>query len=91
MQATSEQLRRVGIAHQVVGDPTLFDVYFTDRDCVDYRSARHDDPARNVAWNTGLRAGGVFKSPGKLYPSLAVSADDLAQTRTAMEAAAALI
>jgi glutamate-1-semialdehyde 2,1-aminomutase len=69
-----------GVAHRICGDPTLFDIYFTDRDCVDYRSAKHTDPTRNVIWNDTLRAHGVFKSAGKLYPSLALTDDDLERT-----------
>lgn len=83
----TEILGAAGLAHQICGDPTLFDIYFTDRDCVDYRSARHDDPARNTIWNTALRESGIFKSPGKMYPSLALTQADLELTRAAMETA----
>lgn len=79
-----EALTKAGIAHQICGDETLFDVYFTARPCRDYRSARHDDPARNVRYNAVLRENGIFKSPGKLYPSLAITSEDLAQTRHAV-------
>lgn len=87
MQA--EALMREGIAHRICGDATLFDVLFTDADCIDYRSARHKDPTINDTYNAALRAGGVFKSPGKLYPSLAVTEADLALTHQAVAAAAA--
>ncbi|MEL7163916.1 MAG: aminotransferase class III-fold pyridoxal phosphate-dependent enzyme [Pseudomonadota bacterium] len=82
-----DALGYAGIAHQIVGDETLFDVYFTDTPCRDYRSAAHDDPQRNVTFNAVLRQHGVFKSPGKLYPSLAITEDDLALTRDAIRAA----
>ncbi|MGB0411536.1 MAG: aspartate aminotransferase family protein, partial [Pikeienuella sp.] len=72
---------------QICGDETLFDIYFTEKPCRDYRSAQHDNPAQNAAYNTALRKRGIFKSPGKLYPSLAVSADDLQKTREAVSAA----
>ncbi|MEM6973645.1 MAG: aminotransferase class III-fold pyridoxal phosphate-dependent enzyme [Pseudomonadota bacterium] len=81
-------LGAAGIPHRLCGDPTLFDVYFTTSDCRDYRSARHDDPEQSVAWNRVLREQGIFKSPGKLYPCLALSDDDLEATREAMQAAA---
>ena len=83
----SDALDAAGIAHQICGDETLFDLYFTDRPCRDYRSAYHDDPKRNVVYNDALRANGIFKSPAKLYPSLAVTQDDLAQTQTAVAVA----
>ncbi|MEM9343284.1 MAG: aminotransferase class III-fold pyridoxal phosphate-dependent enzyme [Pseudomonadota bacterium] len=84
----SETLNAEGIAHRVCGDETLFDIYFTSSTCRDYRSARHDDPGRNVDYNAALRAGGVFKSPGKLYPSLAITKADLELSRAAFQAAA---
>ncbi|WP_420861876.1 aspartate aminotransferase family protein [Algirhabdus cladophorae] len=87
----SEALDAAGIAHQVCGDETLFDIFFTQTACLDYRSARHDDPAVNATYNDVLRANGVFKSPGKLYPSLAITEHDLEQTHAAIQAAVAAI
>jgi len=86
-QMQIDALTKAGIPHQICGDETLFDIYFTDSRCRDYRSARHDDPQRNVTYNSALRAHGIFKAPGKLYPSLAVTEADLDQTRAAVEQA----
>ena len=91
MNMHSEVLNAVGVAHKICGDPTLFDIYFTEADPVDYRSARHDDPEMNTLWNDTLREAGVFKSPGKLYPSLAISDEDLELTRQALKRAAAAV
>lgn len=84
----SKALTGAGIPHQVCGDETLFDVVFTETPCRDYRTARHDDPARNAAYNASLRSSGIFKSPGKLYPSLAVTEGDIEQTSAAVDKAA---
>jgi len=84
----SQALDDAGIAHQIVGDETLFDIYFTDRSCRDYRSAAHDDPAHGALYNEVLRKNGIFKAPGKLYPSLAISDEDLEHSRVAFEKAA---
>ncbi|WP_171233184.1 aspartate aminotransferase family protein [Ruegeria sp. HKCCA4812] len=83
-QMQSDALNEAGIAHRICGDETLFDIYFTKAECRDYRSANHDDPQRNATYNATLRAHGVFKAPGKLYPSLAVTEADLEQTREAV-------
>ena len=83
----SEALQDAGIPHQVCGDETLFDIYFTENACRDYRSAKHDDPQRNETYNATLRSHGVFKAPGKLYPSLAVTEADLDQTKDAVQRA----
>jgi len=83
----STALKQAGIAHRIVGDSTLFDVVFTDQDVFDYRSHANGDAARNATFNDVLREHGVLKSPTKLYPSLAVSEQDLALTENAIDAA----
>lgn len=88
MEMQSAALSDHGIAHRLCGDATLFDVYFTDADPVDYRSAKHRDPMLNDVWNRSLRSQGIFKSPGKLYPSLALGSEDLEVTRSAFRNAA---
>lgn len=88
MTMISEALDDVGIAHRIVGDPTLFDVVFTDRPIRDYRDVLAADAGRNAVFNKTLRAKGIFKAPGKLYPSLAVGPDELEWTRQAIHKAA---
>ncbi|KGM88803.1 glutamate-1-semialdehyde 2,1-aminomutase [Roseovarius mucosus DSM 17069] len=88
MDMQSTALTEQGITHQICGDPTLFDIYFTDANPVDYRTAKHGDPKINEVWNGALRSQGVFKSPGKLYPSLALTPADLDLTRSAFSHAA---
>ncbi len=87
----SAALTEAGIAHRICGDPTLFDILFTDADCLDYRTARHTDPAQNATYNAILREHGVFKSPGKLYPCLALTEADFDLTEKAVQAAAAAL
>lgn len=91
MEMQSEALTAQGIAHRICGDATLFDIYFTDVEPLDYRSARHRDPKMNEVWNASLREHGVFKSPGKMYPSLALTDDDLEVTRKAVAQAAGAV
>ena len=86
-QMQTDALTAAGIPHQIVGDETLFDIFFTDQNCRDYRTARHDDPSVNARYNDVLRAEGVFKSPGKLYPSLAITRQDLELTQAAVRKA----
>ena len=84
-------LTQAGIPHRICGDATLFDIFFTANTCRDYRSAHHDDPNVNALYNDVLRRNGIFKSPGKLYPSLAVTEVDLAQSEAAVEAAVSAV
>ena len=83
----TDALTKAGIAHQLVGDETLFDIIFTDQPCVDYRSTKHQRPEQAALYNQVLRQHGVLKSPSKLYPSLAITQADLSQTEAAVEAA----
>ena len=83
----TDALNKAGIAHQLVGDETLFDIIFTDQPCVDYRSTKHQRPEQAALYNQVLRQHGVLKSPSKLYPSLAITQADLSQTEAAVEAA----
>jgi glutamate-1-semialdehyde 2,1-aminomutase len=87
----SEALDAHGIAHRIVGDATLFDILFIDREVRDYRDTTSADSAKNAKFNAVLREEGLFKSPSKLYPSLAITEEDLAQTQRALERAAAAI
>ena len=83
----SEKLHKAGIAHQIVGDETLFDVLFTQNSCTDYRSTKHAEAERAGLYNLTLRQHGILKSPPKLYPSLAITDADLDQTDEAVTAA----
>ncbi len=80
-----------GHAHKIVGDKTLFDVVFTDREVTDYRSWQTGDKNMSELFNQVLRQNGIFKSPGKVYPCLAIDDDDLAVTAEAIAAAAAAL
>ena len=77
-----------GIPHQLVGNPMLFDVMFSDQPISDYRDLGHADKTQQSAFNASLRKSGILKSPAKLYPHLALTEDDLALTQTAIERAA---
>lgn len=81
----SDALSKAGIDHQICGDPTLFDVLFTASPCQDYRSAKHQNAAMANRYNAVLRQYGILKSPAKIYPSLALTDADLAQTKAAID------
>jgi glutamate-1-semialdehyde 2,1-aminomutase len=88
MAAISDHLGKAGFDHQIVGDPTLFDVLFTATKISDYRDVYAADAARNLRFNKLLRDKGIFKSPGKLYPCLALTDADIEQTIDAIAYAA---
>jgi len=70
---------------QVVGEPVVFDVLFTDEPVVDYRSVQKADGALAKAFTTELIKRGVVKNTQKMYMSLVHTADDVAKTLQACE------
>ncbi len=88
MDMAGTALTDQGIVHRIVGDPTLFEVVFTDTKVGNYRDVLRADATRATTFNAVLRREGLFKSPGKTYPSLALTDEDLHQTRTAFTRAA---
>ncbi|MGR3815549.1 MAG: aspartate aminotransferase family protein [Cognatishimia activa] len=77
----------VGIGYRIVGDPTLFEIVFTDAKPRTYRDVLAGDAAAGKVWNDILRAHGIFKSPGKTYPSLALTDADMEMTSDAISQA----
>jgi len=77
-----------GHDYQITGDPTLFDILFTETPAIDYRTTITANKEKSDRFNKTLRENGVFKSPGKIYPSLALTDEDLALTDIAIAKAA---
>ncbi len=84
----TKHLDAAGIDHKIVGDATLFDICFTTRAVRDYRDYMTHDQKMNGVFNKVLRDNGIFKSPGKVYPSMALTEEDLQLTDAAIEKAA---
>ena len=83
-----KHLDPTGINYQITGDPTLFDVLFTNTPVTDYRTTIKADTAIHQLFNKTLRQHGIFKSPGKTYPSLALTNEDFQLTDNALHHAA---
>jgi len=77
-----------GYDYQITGDPTLFDILFTETPAIDYRTTITANKDKSDRFNKTLRENGVFKSPGKTYPSLALTDEDLTLTDIAIAKAA---
>ena len=76
----AEIMRKAGVPAQIVGEPTVFDIFFTDRPITDYRSTLGADGALMRAFNQGCLRRGVVKGGQKIYVSLAHTDDDVART-----------
>ena len=88
MGMASQALNDEGIAHQIIGDPSLFEIVFTDGDVRDYRDVLRANGEMGAAFNAVLRREGLLKAPGKTYPCLALTEADLEHTRKAYVTAA---
>jgi glutamate-1-semialdehyde 2,1-aminomutase len=72
--------RSAGLAAQVLGEPPVFEIFFTDRPITDYRASLSADRELHAAFTRAMLERGVVKAAGKFYVSLAHSADDVDRT-----------
>jgi glutamate-1-semialdehyde 2,1-aminomutase len=80
MAALSELLKKHGVKAQVVGEPPLFDIVFTDQPIKDYRDTLKGDKAIAARFNKLLRERGIMKGESKYYVSLAHTEADIEHT-----------
>ena len=91
MEVIREILTAAGHTVQVSGHPAMFDVIFTDRPILNYRDVTTGDASKAALFNDGLRERGIFRSPGKMYISLALTDDDIDRTLNAVQEIAQII
>ncbi|WP_439610487.1 aspartate aminotransferase family protein [Reyranella sp.] len=87
MDTLSELLKKHGIKAQVIGEPPLFDIIFTDQPIKDYRDTLKADTATLKRFNQALRARGIMKGDSKYYVSVAHTRADIDHTIGAWEEA----
>lgn len=87
MDTLSELLKKNGIKAQVIGEPPLFDIIFTDQPIKDYRDTLKADTAILKRFNQALRARGIMKGDSKYYVSVAHTQADIDHTIGAWEEA----
>jgi glutamate-1-semialdehyde 2,1-aminomutase len=85
MAGLTELVRRSGLPAQVVGEPVVFDVLFTEEPVTDYRSLQKADGALARLFTTELIKRGVVKNTQKMYMSLVHTEADVARTLEATE------
>lgn len=87
MDTLSELLKKHGFKAQVIGEPPLFDIIFTDQPVKDYRDTLKADTALLKRFNQALRARGIMKGESKYYVSVAHTQADIDHTIGAWEEA----
>jgi glutamate-1-semialdehyde 2,1-aminomutase len=80
MGTLQELLNSAGFKAQVIGEPPLFDILFTDQPVKDYRDTLKADTAILKRFNQLLRARGIMKGESKYYVSLAHTRVDIDHT-----------
>lgn len=88
MAAYGEALGAKGIAHQIVGEPWLFDCVYARSAVLDYRAVLRSDMGLAKAFNVSMRASGILKSDAKIYAHAALTDADMDQIVTAIHRAA---
>src|SRR5437763_9179900 len=73
-------LKQAGLKAQVIGEPPLFDVVFTDGAIRDYRGTLRGDINMLTRFNQLLRERGLMKGESKYYVSLAHTQADIDHT-----------
>ena len=79
-QGLQDRIARAGLPAQVIGEPPLFDVVFTDQPIRDYRDTLKGDKAMLTRFNQALRARGIMKGESKYYVSVAHTRADIDHT-----------
>ena len=87
MEGLEESLRRHGVAGQVLGEPTLFDVVFCAEPVRNYRDVLKGDAALQRHVNVARREAGILKGESKYYLSTAHGPAEIDNTEAAFDAA----
>jgi glutamate-1-semialdehyde 2,1-aminomutase len=80
MSGLGDLVKKLGITAQVVGHPTVFDVFFTDTPIVDYRATLTNDAAKLRRFNEACLRRGILKGTSKIYVSCAHTEADVERT-----------
>lgn len=86
-ESLSKLLQEAEVPAQVVGEDPLFDVYFTEKKVLDYRSTLESNQETLTRFNHSLLEEGIFRAPQKFYVSLAHDSEDITQTINAFSKA----
>ena len=84
-------VRKHGVAARVTGEPPVFDIFFTDREIIDYRATLTADREQIKRFNQELVRRRVVKAVNKIYVSLAHTDADVAETLEIFDQALAAI
>ena len=88
MDGLGTAMTDAGHAHQIVGEPPLFDILFTAGPVENYRGMFAADAEKAARFNGLLRKRGILKGDSKFYIAVAHDEADIEQTLNAFSEAA---
>jgi len=91
MRALQDTFDNAQIPAQVVGEPVLFDVFFTDHEVYDYRSGLNGNAQSLTEFNQLLLTHGVLKGATKFYISTKHTQKDVQVTANIFEQIAEIL
>ena len=91
INSVSKNLKKNDIDFQIVGDPTLFDIIFSETPIINYRDTKKNKAEYSKTFNQIVREHGILKADAKLYTHLALTEEDLQITDNAFKKAAEAI
>jgi len=84
-EALQRLLDEAEIPAKVIGESSLFDVFFTANEVTNYRSTLEADTNLMAKFNSSLFEQGIFKGASKFYISAAHTEEDVEKTIAAFE------
>ena len=88
IDSVSKNLKENDIDFQIVGDPTLFDIIFSETPVINYRDTKKNKAEYSKKFNHIVREHGILKADAKIYTHLALTEEDLQKTENAFKKAA---
>ena len=80
MTGLQEAFDQVKVPAKVIGEPVLFDVFFTREEIYDYRTSIRGDREMLKRFNSLMLANGIFKGASKFYFSTEHDQSDIQAT-----------
>ena len=88
MAGCRQSFDSVGLPVQVVGEPPAFEVWFSDEEVFDFRSASRSDAALSFRFGQALLDRGIMKGHEKFFVSIAHTDEDIDYTLDVIQDAA---
>jgi glutamate-1-semialdehyde 2,1-aminomutase len=85
MDGLKSAFENTNIPVQVIGEPPVFDIFFTDQEITTFRDTLSNDKVMVQRFNNGLLERGIFRPDSKFYISSMHSDQDIQKTVNVFE------